>query len=456
MDIRVEPRRSLRDPPTIAEAIDRLNLGSRRPTPYASAPYLDAFLAHDEFAGPQSEPLLLAAWEGSDCVGLLPLRRVRERVLGLPSRKVEFLVRHDSDRPCAIARAEDEGRVSRAFYRFLLREMGAVDAVELVAQDEASRLLPPPPDLLSGWHWRTLEGIPNASIPLRGVDAGAWFRSLDKRHRLNVARLARRLLGAGAVEYLSSDDPLAREPLLDLYLDLEQRSWKRQRGVGRHPARTALFRALCAPDMPHALSFAFLLLDGLPVAATIFGTFAGELIAEETTFDEAAGDLGPGNLLWVLTVGDAIERGHASMNLLGDFAYYKARWGARVVATRTLQIFRTGTPAWARARAGEVRRFLLGVGLTQADASYNLLKRASEGGQGEDGEGAAPPTDRPARAAQKALADEIRARLGDRGARLRLLSGPALLQRLPFGLQAEGAPKERRRGRPRSGPLVGG
>jgi hypothetical protein len=199
--------------------------------------------------------------------------------------------------------------------------------------------------------------------------------------------------------------------------------------------------------MPHELSFAFLLLDGRPVAATILGTFAGELVAEETTFDEASGDLAPGNLLWALTVGDAIERGHRSMNLLGDFAYYKARWGARIVPTRTVQLFRAGTPVWAKARAGELRRRLLGSGRTQSNADHNLLKRASQEDEGRASAAARP--DRPTEGARSAM---ILARLRAQGARLRVLSGPELLERLPFDRRPETIPKERRRGRRRAAP----
>jgi len=429
VDLRVEAHPSLREAgPGVMAAVDRLNLSSRRPTPYATSAYLEAVLANDEYAGAGSEPWLLGAWRGSELVGLLPLRRVRQRIFGLPSTKVEFLIKFDSDRPSAIARVEDEAAVSRAFYGFLLREAPGIQAVEFVAQEEASGLLPPPPDLLSGWYWRTLDGVPNATIPLAGLDGGAWFRGLSKKHRLNVTRRARKLLEAGEVEYLTSDDPAARLPLLDLYLELEGRGWKRDKGIGRHPARTSLCRALCAPGMPHALSFAFLLLDGLPVAAAIYGSFRSSLIEEETTYDDAFGALGPGNLLKVLTVGDAIEGGAPAMNLLGDFAYYKARWGAEVAPTRTLQLFRTWTPPWARARAGELRRRLFGAGASQIDADHNLVKRASE-----DGDGASPAGGTDSHAGQRAQTAETLARLRAGGVGLKVLSGAALRARLPFG-----------------------
>lgn len=427
MDLRIEPCTTLRGAPGLAEAVDRLNQASRRPTPYASSAYLQAFLENDEYAGPGSVPWLLVAHRGPEPVGLLPLRRVRGRVLGFPSTRVEFLVQYDSDRPAAICRAADEPEVSRAFYRHLLRPGGDFDMIELVAQEEGSGLLSPPPDLMKGWYGRTLEGVPNATIPLAGLDAGAWFRSLSRKHRQNVARRARKLLATGAVEFVTSDDPAARPGLLDLYLSLERRGWKRERGVGRHPARIGLLRALCQPSCPHALSFAFLLLDGLPVAAAIYGSFGDYYVEEETTYDEALGPLSPGNLLKVLTVADAIEWRKQAMNLLGDFAYYKARWGAVISATRTVQIFRQGRIPWAKARAGELRRRLFGDPATQVGADHNLAKREVEEAA-EPEIGAARVDHREARDEAARILSALRAS----GASLRTLGGADLRARLPF------------------------
>ncbi|HQR29027.1 MAG TPA: GNAT family N-acetyltransferase [Anaeromyxobacteraceae bacterium] len=407
--------------------MDRLNEAARRPTPYSSAAYIQAFLENDEYAGPGSEPWLLVARRGHEPVGLLPLRRVRTRVLGLPSTRAEFLVQYDSDRPAAICRAADDVEVSRAFYRHLLRETTGIDMIEFVAQEEGSGLFPPPADLLAGWYARTLEGVPNATIPLGGLDTASWFRSLSRKHKQNVARRARKLLATGTVEYVTSDDPAARPGLLDLYLSLERRGWKRERGVGRHPARIGLLRALCHPACPHALSFAFLLLDGLPVAAAIYGAFGDYYVEEETTYDESLGPLSPGNLLKVLTVADAIEQGKQAMNLLGDFAYYKARWGAVISPTRTLQIFRRGRVPWAKARAGELRRRLFGNPETQVGADHNLAKREVEDAV-EPEVGAAAPDRREA----QAEAVRILAALRSSGAGLRILGGAELRARLPF------------------------
>jgi hypothetical protein len=179
--------------------------------------------------------------------------------------------------------------------------------------------------------------------------------------------------------------------------------------------------------MSHALSFAFLLLDGLPVAAAIYGTFGTYFVEEETTFDESIGALGPGYLLKILTIGDSIERGNGAMNLLGDFAYYKARWGAEIAPTRTLQLFRVGSPAWAKARAGEIRRRLFKEGTRQIEADHNLEKRDSE-----DEEGSAPASGIDGRAEGAAQAARIRADLGSGGVRYRVLSGAELRARLPF------------------------
>ena len=64
---------------------------------------------------------------------------------------------------------------------------------------------------------------------------------------------------------VSSSDPAARGALLDMYLDIETRSWKASVGAGvdRNPERLALFRALYASPLTTPLLI--ILLDGVPI-----------------------------------------------------------------------------------------------------------------------------------------------------------------------------------------------
>jgi hypothetical protein len=417
--------RAIRGEPLLEVGLDPLNLASRRPTPFNGTGFLQAFLDHDEFGGPGVEPLLLAAVEGGRLVGFLALRRRPARTLGRTEARLEFLVTHDNDRPSLAARPEDEARCAEAFVRHLA---GRRDwqVLELANLEEGSPLLAAATAGLRGARLRVLEGLATAIIPTAYPDLEAWFRTLKKGWRHTVGRLGRRCLAAGRVEAVGSAAAEARLPLLELYLDLERRSWKRGHGLGRTPARTAFHRALCAPEQPLRLSTQLVLLDGVPVAGMILGDFPGTLYGMETSYDAAYQALGPGNLMSVLTVREAIRRGAPALNLFGDFGYYKGNWGAELAPSSTLQAFRPGSAHWLRSIVGDLRR-RLGVG-RKGGGRFNEVKREVEA----SGEVEAPAAALPDRAPARALAERILGELEARGVALDRLAGDALLAALPF------------------------
>lgn len=431
--------RSIRGEPLLEQGLEALNLASRRPTPFNGLGFLRAMLEHDEFGGPGTEPLLLAAEEDGRLVGFMALRRRPARALGRTEERLEFLVTHDNDRPCIAARPEDEARCAAAFMAHLVRQERGWSVIELVNLELDSPLLPPGGAGRAGAYTRVLDGLPTAIIPTNHPDVAAWFGTLKKSWRHTVRRLGKRCLGAGLVELVGSTDPEARLPLLELYLDLERRSWKRSHGLGRTPERTALHRALCAPDQLLRLSTQLLLLDGVAIAGMIYGQFPGTLYGMETCYDAAYQALGPGNLMSLLSVREAILRGAPELNLFADFGYYKGNWGARLVPTRTLQLFRTGSAHWLKAHAGDLRRRLLGAPGAAADGRFNEVKREVDAA----GEGEAPAArTAPDRGAERALAARVLGELAARGVALERLGGEALLAALPFSPAKKGAKEE--------------
>jgi CelD/BcsL family acetyltransferase involved in cellulose biosynthesis len=426
--LRIESFGNIRGAPLLERELDALNRASRRPTPFNGTGYLQAFLDHDEFAAPGREARLLAAVEGDRLVGFLPLRRREARALGRTEAMVEFLVTYDNDRPAMAVRPEDERRCADAFRTHLLETARDWSVLELVNLEEGSPLLPAPGSALRGVYARTLEGKPTAIVPTPGPDVAAWFKTIKKSWRHTVSRLGRRFLAAGRAELVTSADPRARLPLLDLYLDLERRSWKREHGLGRHPARLALHRALCAPEQDLRLSFQLLLLDGVVVAGMICGDFAGVHYGMEICYDAGFAALGPGNMMSLLSIREAIRNGAPAQNLFADFGYYKSNWGATLVPTRTLQLFRTGSAHWLKARAGDLRRRLARAPADPEKGRFNQVKREVDGG--EKPAPAAPGL--PPREEERALAARVLAELARSGAAVERLGGAELEAAMPF------------------------
>jgi CelD/BcsL family acetyltransferase involved in cellulose biosynthesis len=430
----------------------RLARASRRPSPFTTPEYLAAYLAHEERVHAGSEPLLLLAFAGPAPVGFLALRRRPERILGLPCTRLEFLTTRDSDRPAVVALPEDERACAEAFYRHLATREAGWSTLELAEQDEASGLVAAASVLPRGrFLVRRYPNNPNGTVVLGPQGFGPWFQGLTGEQRSKVTRRARALLGPGDVELMVSDDRRALPELLDLYLDIEARSWKvvARAGISRHPERIAFFRSLMAAHQPASPVFLFLVRDGLPIAGFLTLSFERCVYGLEMAFDEAESELSPGNVLMLLAIRDAAARGGQAFNMLGNFEYHKARWGAAVTETSAVQVFRRGSPPHLKALAGALRRRVLGTGPTQRDVEYNLSRQ---------GRAASPsPVDR---AASRAGALATVARLTGAGHAVERLAGAALAALLPFeipGLSpASGSPAPRRRGQRAQGTATPG
>jgi CelD/BcsL family acetyltransferase involved in cellulose biosynthesis len=371
----VRAYRSLDGLGPLVERLDALNLASRRPSPFATIPYLRAFLANDEFADGSEEPLLLVAFAQGEPVGWLPLRRHRARALWIPSTRIEFLVTHDNDRPGLSCRAADEARCAEAFLRHLVDREPSWSWLEWMEQDGSSPLARVAHGA-SGFFVRRFANNPNATVECRWANAGEYYRSLSRNFRASLRKGVNRLFSEGRVEFASSSDPEATARLLDLHLELEQRSWKgpSKAGIGRHPRRIAFFRSLLDAAQPMRMSFRILLIDGVPIASELNGLFEETWYSMEVAYDESYRDCNPGHLLFLMTIRDALERRSRAVNLLNNYAYVKRRYNAVITETAAVQIFRPGTPPWAKAHLGDLRRRLLGRGTTQADVAYNLEK----------------------------------------------------------------------------------
>jgi hypothetical protein len=414
----------------LAPQLDALNLASRRPSPFDTFAYLKTFLEHDEHRPAERELLLLVAFDGDVPVAYIALCRVEESVLGLRCRAIRFLVGHDNDRPHVIARAEDEPSACEAFYRYLLQDDGWT-LLLLQEQDASSGLSRSPPDLdPRNYYVRAWPTNPNATISVTQRCLAEYLKTFDKKHRHNLERQARKLLAAGPLEYVSSSDAAGRAELFDVYLDLEQRSWKApaKAHIGRHPERVVFFRRLLGPDQPMPIAVDLLLLDGVPVAGSVRGTFGEGMFVLEIAYDDAYRDLAPGNVLWLLLIHGAIERGERFVNLLGNYAYYKSRWLATITETYAVQVYRRPSLHYYKAKAGAIWRQISSPPITQMEASRNLSKPENSESRGA-GERTSMRAPRPV---ERERARTALRRIEAAGAGLARLSGREIAAIMPF------------------------
>lgn len=437
---RVETFRSLAGLEPLRRALDALNLAARRPSPFHSIDYLEAHLASDEFEPQDWEALLLVAFDGDTPVGFLPLRRRTDRGFGRRQR-IELLTTHDTERPSLVARPEDEARCAEAFLRWLTDDEHGWSLLELMEQDADSPLAALPGIDQRRFYIRRLRGNPSTTIQLQGTALDRLAAEFEGWHWKRFARRVRALRATGSVEFVACEAREAAPRLLDLYLELELRSWKpaARAGISRHPRRVELFRRMLALQSCDAPLFHFLLVDGVPIAGWLSLQFDGMGYGMETAYDAAYGRFDPGNLLFRFAIRDAIVRGLRGYDLLTNFTYFKDRWGAAIIETAAVQVHRRGSRYHLRARLGDLRRRLFGTPLQQVDATRNLSRPHLRVETTDDRLAREPASVPEARgadvAARRAFTAAVLAEVERTGALTRL-SAEALVAALPFEVPA--------------------
>jgi hypothetical protein len=439
--IRIDTLRSLQELAPLRAQMNALNRESRRPCPFSTFEYIETFLAYDEYGAKEEELLFLAAFEDKRLIGYVPLRKTRERLCGVPYGRIGLLVTHDTDRPHVVARRDDEVRCCEAFYEHLLARERSWSLLELAMQDVDSGLNTLPRLDPLRLYVRRFENMPNTTIPFEVGSIADYYRSLTHNQRKTIGRQCRRLVAIGKIETLACSDPAARAAMLDLYLDMEHRSWKTlaNAGILRDPRRVDFFRSLCRPEQPLELMFDFVLHDDLPVAGLISGAFAGGLYGLEQAFDQEYEHLGPGHLLSLTAIHRGIAGGYHSLNLDGNYAYYKSRMGGVVTETSAIQIFRVGSVAWLRARCGELKRKLRPP---PDEPGFNPERRRVTPSDAAETAAESPPRREPkvpARSEERERARSTLASLEANGVRLERLGRNELEQWLPFSLRKEAA-----------------
>lgn len=371
-------------------AMDALNLASSRPDPFSTLAYFGHYL---RTGGPAphavpARPWLLLAFVGNELVGYLALKQCAHTVLGLRADKVDLLAAHTADRPHLVARPAHAAAVAEAMYAHLLERRREWSLLEFQQQDAGSPLLAPPADAaVRGCRARSWPDSDSATIPIRWDSLAGYFAALPKKARSNVSRQMRTLLAAGDAQLLTASEPATRALLFELFRGVEAHSWKAGIAAGlRAGRREDYYAGLMDPAAPMALTVQVLLLDGVPVAGLISGAFDGGLYALHIVHDERLASLAPGSAMLLMGLRLAIEGKFAFFNLLRGSAYYKARWLAQLTPTRSVQLYRVGSPFHWRRVLGDWGRRLRAPWASRGAVGSNPARRAFRAADGAAGD----------------------------------------------------------------------
>lgn len=308
-------------------------------TIFASYTYMRTWW--QQFAA-DGRPLIVVAVTEREVVGIAPMEISPMPWLGRKYRCLRLMGRVPQiDRPLALI-PDGHNALADIMCRYLMTWKDAFDCVLLSDQRGNSALLTAMAEHLPAERF-VVSIHDEPSCPCVDVSDSweAYLGNRSRSQRKSVKRAINRLHASGAITVDvvdGSDDP---DAALDRYLRIEDRSWKRDAGlgVGESDSSVAFHRALIreyAGDGVVALRF--LRIDGKDVAAT-FGLLWNECyyslhIAHDPTWD----DYSPGFVLTALEIKEACYRDdHAWISFLGGAPKNNKRgWSTLAVPIKSL------------------------------------------------------------------------------------------------------------------------
>lgn len=353
--------------------IDALNAVSSRPNPFLSGKFLLAYAKRAEYGSARSVERLFLIREGNRLIGCFPMlikpdaQKSGRKSIKNVFRSLVFLGYIDTDQPMIISAPHDQERCAKALIDYLCHRSSDWDLIHLTGQ-LPSGALRNAAYTVSQWKVRVrdIKVAPYNEIAIAWDDLRAYFRSLSQKMRSNISRQARKLYAAGDVELVHAQGSVAVSAWFDSYCDLDSRSWKdgTEGSIRRNWARTELYRDIAAGNGGFEPSFIGIVLDGVLVAGLILGS--NQLAAPnrhglwclEMAYDRSLSRLGPGQLLFLLAMGQAIAQRHYHLNFMQNFDHYKHRWGATPITVTDVQIMRQFSARNVLAIFGDLRRRL--------------------------------------------------------------------------------------------------
>ncbi|SOC47729.1 Acetyltransferase involved in cellulose biosynthesis, CelD/BcsL family [Blastococcus aggregatus] len=206
---------------------------------------------------------------------------------------------------------------------------------------------------------RAVAGTPAIALSERWREPEHHF---SKRRRGDFRTALRRAEGLGEVEF-SVEQPAPGEvdALFEEITVVEAAGWKTAAGTSlvARPDQREFFRRFCTLAAEQdATRFAFLRIDGRPVAVQLAVEAHGRYSLFKIGFDEQFARCSPGNLLMLHTVRWAAERGLETFEFLGTEEPWTSLWTDVSRSCREVHVYPTAwrsVPA-AAVVAGEMAR----------------------------------------------------------------------------------------------------
>lgn len=333
--------RDERDWEALAAVWDRLLLALRGHTVFQTYDYQRLWWRH---FGSDNELFVVLLVRDGRIRGIAPLQIESVKEYGRWLRRLAFIgSRWEVDRPRLLF-PEEEGPLTRALVAYLAARADRWDFCDFHEQPTDSRELGELESAFrsAGYLVGRSRDSDCAYLELQGTWT-EFLASKSQTFRKNLKAAGRRLRSAGEVEYRVYDTGPEVLRQLEVYRDIEGRSWKSGEGVGiaRDPGYFEFYREMAERFAKHrAFVIRILSVGGRPVAGTFGlahgGVFYSLQIAHDAEFSRSS----PGTYLEALEMEHCFREGFREYEFLGGFLNNKSRWTSTFRFTTQLHVFR--------------------------------------------------------------------------------------------------------------------
>ena len=276
--------------------------------------------------------------------GIAPLQIQSMKYHGRYCRQLSFIgSRWEVDRPTFLF-PSDGSNLLRALVALLAEGADEWDIAELHEQVTGSEMLRELGDAFRSAGYLVAH-TPDSNCPYLAI-SGTWQQFLaakSQTFRKNLKTAGRRLRSAGDVQYRVYDSSDATRAQLDVYRDIEGRSWKSAEGVGvsRSEDYFEFYREMAEAFGPRrGFVIRILTVDERPIAGTFGLEFDGIYYSLQIAHDREFSRSSPGTYLEGLEMEECFGHGYREYEFLGGFLNNKSRWTTTFRFTTQLHVFR--------------------------------------------------------------------------------------------------------------------
>jgi hypothetical protein len=267
---------------------------------------------------------------GKDLLGIVPLKISQRKVCGIPTKSIEPIATDYAERDFFVV-LKDEPLFYGAFISYLCKNIHLWNKLSFFRLQSDHPFLEPFRNTFSCCKDFIFEEK-ETSVHTRVNISNRWeeyFRNLKPKFIRKLCNSVENLCAQGNLEVAMVNDPDRIDKYLELYIGLEERSWKAPMKSGI--TRTEEFfnehkLMLKACGEKGWVEITFLLLGSRLIAGGIGVIYDGDFFYLQTVYDEAAARYNPGTVLMTINVWRVFERGLKRLHFMADHAEYKRNW----------------------------------------------------------------------------------------------------------------------------------